>query len=172
MADIQNFRKSFRGFNRKDVVDYIEYLNNTHKSQVEQLNNQLSAALSRPTDSELQTRLEEAEARIQELEKALEGNEIPEEGSSCTQQELEAYRRAEKVERQANERAKFIYEKAHEVLCDATSQAESASAYIGAVADQVTQQLKDYQQSVQATKETFQQAVATLHAISPEPEEV
>ena len=171
MADIQNFRTSFRGFNRKDVVDYIEYLNNTHKSQLEQLNNQLSAALSRPTDSELQARLEEAEARIQELEKALEGNEIPAEGASCTQQELEAYRRAEKVERQANERAKFIYEKANAVLADATLQAENASAHIGAVADQVTQQLKDYQQSVQATKETFQEAVATLYAIRPEQEE-
>lgn len=170
MAELQNFRTAFRGFNRKDVVDYIAYMNNTHNSQIEQLNNQLSAALARPSDAELQARLEEAESRIQELEKALEGKEIPSEGSSCTQQELEAYRRAEKVERQANERAKFIYEKAHAVLADATAQAESASAHIGAVADQVTEQLKEYQQSVQGTKETFQQAVAALHELRPEEE--
>ena len=168
MAAQLNFRTSFNGFNREDVVHYIEYMNNTHNSQIEQLNNQLSAALARPSDAELQARLEEAEARIQELEKALEGNEIPGEGSSCTQQELEAYRRAEKVERQANERAKFIYEKANAVLADATAQAESASAHIGAIADQVTDQLKEYQQSVQGTKETFQQAVAALHELRSE----
>ena len=171
MAGIQNFRKSFRGFNRKDVVDYIEYMNNTHNAQIEQLNNQLNAALSRPSDAELQARLNEAEARIQELEKALEGNEIPAEGSSCTQQELEAYRRAEKAERQANERARHVYEKTNEVLAEATAQAEAASTHIGAIADQVTEQLKEYQQSVQSTKETFQQAVATLYELRPEDEE-
>lgn len=83
---------------------------------------------------------------------------------------MEAYRRAEKVERQANERAKFIYEKANAVLADATAQAESASAHIGAIADQVTDQLKEYQQSVQGTKETFQQAVAALHELRSEEE--
>lgn len=171
MAGIQNFRTSFRGFHRKDVVDYIEYMNNTHNAQVEQLNNQLNAALARPSDAELQARLEEAEARIQELEKMLEGKEMPAEGISCTQQELEAYRRAEKAERQANERARQVYEKANAVLAEATLQAESASAHIGAIADQVTEQLKDYQQSVQSTKETFQEAVATLYAIRPEIEE-
>ncbi len=166
MAELHNFRTSFRGFHRKDVVDYIEYLNNTHKSQLEQLNNQLAEALSRPSDDELRSQLEQAQARIQELEALLSENPIPE-GDDFTQQELEAYRRAEKVERQANERAKFIYEKANAVLADATAQAENASAHIGAVADQVTQQLKEYQQSVQDTKQTFQDAVATLHDLYP-----
>ena len=167
MSGIQKFRKSFRGFHRKDVVDYIQYINNAHNAQIAQLNNQLNAALARPTDAELQARLAEAEARIQELEKALEGNEIPAEGSSCVQQELEAYRRAEKAERQANERARFVYEKTNEVLADATAQAEAASNHIGAIADQ----LKEYQKSVQDTKETFQQAVATLYALRPEDEQ-
>ena len=170
MAAPQTFRSAFNGFNREDVVRYIEYLNNQHKSQIEQLNNQLNAALARPSDAELQARLNEAEARIQELEKALEGNEIPAEGSSCTQQELEAYRRAEKAERQANERARHVYEKTNEVLAEATAQAESASAHIGAIADQVTEQLKEYQNSIQSTKETFQQAVATLYELRPEEE--
>ena len=166
MAELHNFRTSFRGFHRKDVVDYLEYLNNSHKSQLEQLNNQLTEALSRPSDDELRSQLEQAQARIQELEALLSENPIPE-GDDFTQQELEAYRRAEKVERQANERAKLIYQKANAVLADATAQAENASAHIGAVADQVTQQLKEYQQSVQDTKQTFQDAVATLHDLYP-----
>ena len=40
MASMQ-FRTAFRGFNREDVVHYIEYLNNQHNAVVEQLNNQL-----------------------------------------------------------------------------------------------------------------------------------
>ena len=56
------------------------------------------------------------------------------------------------------------------MLADATEKAESASAHIGEIADQVTEQLKEYQLSVQSTKQTFQDAVATLHAIRPEEE--
>ena len=42
MAPVQHFRSAFHGFNRKDVVQYIEYLNNQHKAQIEQLQNQVS----------------------------------------------------------------------------------------------------------------------------------
>jgi hypothetical protein len=33
----KNFRSAFNGFNRQDVVHYIELLNNQHKAQIEQL---------------------------------------------------------------------------------------------------------------------------------------
>ncbi len=172
MADIQNFRTSFRGFNRNDVVNYIEYINNKHNSQVEQLNNQLQQAISQPKDAELQEKLAAAEARIQELEAMLAdaGNAVPNENASCAEQELEAYRRAERTERVARERAQLIYDQANAVLADATVKAETASAHIGAIADQVSAQLKEYQDSVLETKTTFQEAVATLYAIRPEEE--
>ena len=64
MSELKNFRSAFRGFNRQDVVNYIEYINNTHNAQVEQLNNQLQAALARPTDEEMKAKLEAAEARL------------------------------------------------------------------------------------------------------------
>ena len=44
MAGIQNFRSALNGFNRQDVVHYIEYLNNQHNAQLEQLNTQLQNA--------------------------------------------------------------------------------------------------------------------------------
>ena len=53
MSELKNFRSAFRGFNRQDVVNYIEYINNTHNAQLEQLNNQLQAALARPSDEEM-----------------------------------------------------------------------------------------------------------------------
>ena len=173
MSELKNFRSAFRGFNRQDVVNYIEYINNTHNAQVEQLNNQLQAALARPTDEEMKAKLEAAEARIAELEETLaqQDRAVLSDGASCTEQELEAYRRAARVERVAKERAEQIYAQANGVLAEATLKAESASAHIGAIADQVSNQLKEYQDSVLETKATFQEAVATLYAIKPQVEE-
>lgn len=173
MSELKNFRSAFRGFNRQDVVNYIEYINNTHNAQVEQLNNQLQAALAQPTDEEMKARLEAAEARIAELEETLaqQDRAVLSDGASCTEQELEAYRRAERVERVAKERAEQIYAQANGVLAEATLKAESASAHIGAIADQVSNQLKEYQDSVLETKATFQEAVATLYAIKPQEEQ-
>ena len=37
MSAPQNFRSAFNGFNREDVVRYLEYLNSRHTSQVNQL---------------------------------------------------------------------------------------------------------------------------------------
>ena len=59
------------------------------------------------------------------------------------------------------------YAHANGVLAEATLKAENASNHIGAIADQVSAQLKEYQDSVLETKATFQEAVATLYAIRP-----
>jgi FKBP-type peptidyl-prolyl cis-trans isomerase (trigger factor) len=37
MANSQNFRSAFNGFNREDVVHYLEYLNSKHNNLVNQL---------------------------------------------------------------------------------------------------------------------------------------
>ena len=37
MAQLQNFRTAFNGFNREDVVHYLEYLNTRHQNQINQL---------------------------------------------------------------------------------------------------------------------------------------
>jgi len=179
----QHFRSAFNGFNREDVVHYIEYLNNQHRSQIEQLNSQLQAALAKSApaeDTDLRTQLEAAQARITELEELLA--QAPQEAAAepeapvativpNVEAELEAYRRAERTERVARERAQQIYEQANAVLADATAKAEAASTHIGVIADQVLAQLKEYQDTVAGTKDAFQEAVATLYAIRPESEE-
>ena len=167
MAVAQHFRSAFNGFNREDVVHYIEYLNNQHNSQLEQLNTQLQTALEKAASegsSDLQSQLDAALARCAELEQALAQKE--QETSTAlttTEEELEAYRRAERTERMARERAEQIYTQANAVLADATLKAENAAAQISAVTDQISEQL-------QQTKNSFQDAVATLYAIRPETE--
>ena len=161
----QNFRSAFRGFNREDVVNYIEYLNNQHNIKLEQLNAQLQLAQDNREDEQLRAQLAEALARCEELEKQLaDGN------GYCSEQELEAYRRAEKAERQAQARAQQIYTQANAALADATAKAEVAAQRIGAIADEAVAQLKVCQASVLETKEDFQQAVSALYAVKPDEE--
>lgn len=167
MNGIQNFRSALNGFNRQDVVNYIEYMNHKHNMQIEQLNNQLQAALSKSGDGDLQARLEAAEARIKELE--AQGGQAAE-PVSCTEQELEAYRRAERAERQAKERAQQICRQANGVLADATVKAEEISDKIGTMAEALAEQLKQYQQAVLDTKQAYQEAADSLYAVHSEEE--
>ena len=155
MAAPKNFRSSLHGFNRQDVVEYIEYLNNQHSTKVAQLTTQLQNAKAAPTDANLLAQLDAANARIAELEAQLAGQ-----AADCSQQELEAYRRAEAAERQANIRAGQIYAQANAVLADATLKADAAAQQLAAISEQAIAQL-------QLTKEEFLQAVAALGAIAP-----
>ena len=167
MAGIQNFRSALGGFNRSDVVSYIEYLNNQHKSQIAQLTTQLQnaqEALAKAQDTELLSQLESAQARCAKLESQLAsfGAAAPN-ASVPSGGELEAYRRAERVERMAQERASQIYAKANAVLADATVKVEAASDGMRAVAEQVAAQL-------QTAEHQLQDAVSAMYAIRPESE--
>ena len=166
MAVTQRFRSAFNGFNRDDVVNYIEYLNNRHTAQLEQLNNQLreAKAATMPANStpDLQAQLDAALQRCAELEAKLNTQE------TTVSRELEAYRRAEETERKANERAREIYAQAQTALADATSMAEAAAEEFNQVADRTSQQLKEYQASIAATVSSFKSAAASLNAVKSE----
>lgn len=166
MAGIQNFRSALGGFNREDVVRYIEYLNHQHNSQLEQLNTQLQtaqAALARAkaapqADSDLQAKLDAALARCQELEAQLadQGQSAP----VLSGDELEAYRRAERAERLARDRAAQLYAQANAVLADATVRVEAASDSLTSISQQLSEQL-------QQSRQSLQEATAAMYAIRP-----
>ena len=168
MAAVHSFRSALGGFNREDVVRYIEYMNNKHTSEVEQLNSQLQAAreaLEQATaadNSQLQAQLDAAQARCAELEEQLAGQVS---GAAPVQagDELEAYRRAERAERLARDRASQIYNQANAALADATVKLEAISDSMGSLTQQITEQL-------QTSKQQLQEAVAAMYAIRPEEE--
>ena len=159
MAVIQNFRSALGGFNRQDVVNYIEYMNNRHKSELEQLNTQLQTAqealakAGNANNEELLAKLEAAEARCAELETRL--GQTP-----AADTELEAYRRAERAERLARDRANQIYAQANALLAEATLKIEAASDSFGTISSQLAQQLEK-------SKTELQEAVAAMYAIRP-----
>ena len=85
--------------------------------------------------------------------------------------ELEAYRRAERTERQARERAEQIYHKANGALADAAVHVDDAATQIGQMADQVIAQLELLRGAVSGSKDALRSAADTLCSIRPTGEE-
>lgn len=214
MSAPHNFRSAFNGFNREDVVSYLEYLNSRHNSQITQLTSELDFFRNRQetvqdnTDilderEELRARVAELESRCIQLEQLLAQAEeqirtaVPEqvpvqpqpqvfceepqeqvavavaveppvaEPAHKISEELEAYRRAERAERLAKERAELVYHQVNGVLAEASSKVDGAAADIGTMADQAMQQLMQLQAAVRAGKDIFCDAASTVSIIKP-----
>ena len=183
MAQQQNFRSAFNGFNREDVVHYLEYINARHTSQVNQLtaeNEELRQQLNTQPDEdlvaalqaqceELQAKLEEALAEKIRLEEQLaqQSQDASEVEVPSPSAELEAYRRAERAEREARERADLVYYQANGVLTEATAKVDSIAADITDMADQVMAQLTQLQVAVSSSKQALQDAASIMNIIRP-----
>ncbi len=180
MAATQNFRSAFNGFNREDVVHFIEYLNAKHSTEVNQLRAELDLLRSRgsapvqagDSSRELaaaQATIEQLRAQLAELQKrydALENEKVPTIQYSTTQ-ELEVYRRAERTERVAKERAEQVYHQVNGALADATVKVDDAFAQLGTLTEQLSTQLAQLQGAVTGSRQALADASATLYTIRP-----
>lgn len=173
MAAFQNFRSALNGFNREDVVHYIEYTNNKHASQINQLQTEISALreelaayTGQPVpDPEQITLLEqERDAALTELEtvKAQLAD-----AQRQSDDELEAYRRAERAERIAKERVTQLYDQANGALAEATVRTDETATQICAAADAVIAQLTELQDLLRQGKITMKDAATSMYAIRP-----
>lgn len=200
MAEQKTFRSAFNGFNREDVVHYIEYMNAKHQAQVneltaeidflrtqqrpeadtasvEELEEKLRVALAEKYQAETQrdaaiAEKEQAQTALAELEAT--SARVAEQQTSATsraEEELEAYRRAERTERVARERAEKVYHTVNGVLADATVKVDDAAARISELTDMVCAQLSDLQSAVASSKEALKDAAETMYTIRPNAEE-
>ncbi len=192
MAGNQNFRSAFNGFNREDVVHYIEYLNTKHTNTVNQLKSenrtlteeleQLRATPAR--DPELEERcaaLEEEngvltekaasmEAEIARLQAAL--SEAEEKASSrVAAEELEAYRRAERVERAAQERTQQIYRQVMGTLAETATQVDDAADQFKRLSQEFSAHMTEMQDMIDRSRNALMGASATMYSIRPTSEE-
>ena len=226
MAAPQNFRSAFNGFNREDVVHYIEYLNAKHTAEVNQLTSEAEFLQSKLDDpfvsadpallaevqqerDDYKRQLEEAQSTIAELEArcaALEAEKpiVPAAPAVDVQplndriqsleqqlaaaiaaknaaedklhqnavqfraeQELEAYRRAERTERLARERAEQVYRQVNGTLADATVHVDEAAAQIGEISDRVLSLLNQLQDAVSGSKQALKDAAAIMYTLRP-----
>ena len=187
MATQMNFRSAFNGFNREDVVKYIEYLNSKHASSLNQLNAELEYLRGKQTElpaPKSDDIVEQQAARIRELfdrcaalEQELDAAKaenaqlaalVQQDAARSRQEdELEAYRRAERTERYARERAENLYRQANGALADATVKVDEASQQFSQMTDHIVAQLSDLQNAVSTSKQALRDAAATLYAIRP-----
>ena len=182
MASAQNFRSAFNGFNREDVVHYIEYLNTKHtgalnqlKAENQNLTEELEALRGKPDLSAefaqlqaekeaLQEQCASLTAQVEALNRQLaETQQV----APLADEELEAYRRAEKAERTARERARQIYCQATGALADATTQVDDAAEHFKILSQRISGQLSELQATVEKSKNALQGAAATMYTICP-----
>ena len=200
----QTFRTALNGFNREDVVRYIEYLNSVHTAEINQLNSELEFLRNKQTISapvemsvantaesdalieqqatrirelfdrcrELETQLAEAQEAKAHAEEKLQAAVLTQQNTvqSRTNEELEAYRRAERIERQAKERAERLYHQTNGALADASVKVEEVAAQIGQMSDQVMAQLAQLQEAVVNSKQALKDAANTMYTIRPSDE--
>ena len=182
----KNFRTAFNGFNREDVVCYLEYLKGRHASEVNQLKTEmeglrakLAACYDRQWEKQEGSTLEEENAalrqRIQELEQEKEALAAQLAGQhpepvDYPAQELEAYRRAERTEREARERAEQVYRRTNLVLNSAAEKMDCLSSRVGPLADSVLEQIRLLEAGVGATRQSLQDAVSVLEQLRPNQE--
>ena len=174
MEQPNQFRSSFNGFNRQDVVRYMEFVNNRHASQVAQLTNELEYlrgkqdTLDAGRVSQLEKELSAAQAenaalrqRVAQLEQ-----QAGQTGAAPTESELEAYRRAERVERTARERASQLSRQAALALDQVGSQVEDAAGQIAQLSAQLTEQLERLQGAMDAGRRTVREAVGAVQSLA------
>lgn len=181
MEQPTQFRSSLNGFNRQDVVRYMEFVNNKHAAQVAQLSNELEYlrgkqdTLDAGRVAQLEKDLSAAQLenaalrqRVAELEKQLAGQSAaaPAPAAAPSESELEAYRRAERVERVARERAKQLAQQAAQALDQAGTQAEEAAAQIAQVSSRLSEQLARLQDAMDSGRRTLRETVGAVQTLA------
>lgn len=185
MADISKFRSALGGFNREDVVNYIESMSLEQQKQLRRLqeeNEKLRseknalAELLAAANSDLST-LREQDAALSEQVELLaqqaaelagqvkaESEKAPEETSEAaepvdyTSLELEAYRRAEQTERNAAVRADKIYRQLTALCEHARERYSDAGDEIAALSEDLTANLGRLQETLAELRLVFDEA--------------
>ena len=184
MAQSGTFRKAFNGFHREDVVRYIEYITSHHQSELAQLRSENQAlqeeidhykalaeasveapACTPERESELLAQIEALTAQLAEAQAQLQAKPA---APSLADRELEAYRRAEQVERAAKARAEQLYKQANSTLAEATTRVDAAAIQFRHIAERVTAHMAELQEAVQLSKDNLLDATAIMYSIRPE----
>ena len=182
MPTPQSFRSAFNGFNREDVVHYIEFINHKHTTEVNQLKSEAAALQSKLEETTRQPDLalelealrqerDALQARCAELEEQLAQAQEAKPAVPAAQcqinYELETYRRAERTEREARARADQVYHQTNSALADATAKVDAAAEEIGQMTDAVMAQLSQLQAAVTGSKQALKDAAASMYTIRP-----
>ena len=181
---VQNFRTAFHGFNREDVVRFLETATARHTAEVNQLRDEiarlegdLSLLRTRSGDGASQEVLEALQAenarlkaQVEELETQLtEPAATPiRDETNWKDEELAAYRRAETVERQARNRAAQMYHRVNGLIADLAARMDGSKAEMTAAAEALGQALDQLQLALDGGQSILTEGTATLRALELE----
>lgn len=171
----ETFRTSLHGFNRTDVVQFIQKMTTAHEKELrlrEEENDRMRQDLDTLRDEAAQLRAqnEALTAQVKELlQAAPEPLEHPvsepQAAADIAEKELAAYRRAEGMERKARERAeattrllKNVFAKANERLNAGSKEFSSAAETLRADYERLQQLLADAKGVFDASAEELQSA--------------
>ena len=179
MAEARNFRSALNGFNREDVVRYIEFLNAKHTALVNQLTSEkqsladdleiLRGRTYRQTvnSADYDAVVQERDTLRAQLE-SLRAEAADTARKNIADEELAAYRRAEQVEREARERSRQMYRQAAATLADANAKVSDSVALLDGLSGKITEQLTELQQAVADSRAALQDTADAIAAIGNE----
>ena len=181
---VQNFRTAFHGFNREDVVRFLETATARHTAEVNQLRDEIARLEGDPSllrmrsgDGASQEELEALQAenarlkaQVEELETQLtEPAATPiRDETNWKDEELAAYRRAETVERQARNRAAQMYHRVNGLIADLAARMDGSKAEMTAAAEALGQALDQLQLALDGGQSILTEGTATLRALELE----
>lgn len=187
MAASYSFRKALNGFHREDVVRHLEYINTRHANQVNQLKADLEAreqeiqrlrkleglqdqlAQLQNYCADLEREKQDYEDRIALLQTRLEEEQNHQAAIvSRTEEELEAYRRAERLERQAQQRAEQLCDKANAIISETGARVDTTAQRIAQLSSQVANNLEQLRSEILSSKDALADASAALETLRPE----
>ena len=181
MTASQKFRSALNGFNREDVVRYIEYTTARHQAEVTQLKEQLefyrkeaaaAQAAAQAAENERLAELEEQCAALEQENETLR-QQVEEAAAQQTtsEEELAAYRRAERAERLAKTRVSQMCDQANAALADTAANLDAAAENLGFVAQEAMEKIQALQFAVSGSKQVLADAAQALGSIRPGEEE-
>ncbi len=180
MALAKNFRSALNGFNREDVVHYIEYLNAKHNSEVQQLSAELELARSGAASGDLAEQLRLAREEAEQLRAQCAGKDKAladlqerfEEMQTAPQPEAVVVKDEEEVLR-LRSRCQELEEQLREAG-EARRQAEAArdAAAVTASHSRMEQELETYRRAERTEREARERAQQAEDAARIRAEEI
>ena len=190
MADFSKFRSSINGFQRADVANYIETICAEHQAallklqqenealtqQVQTLQSDLEQQLRRGED--LQQQLEDTQTALKSTEEALDeamtmlteepaAAEPEEDQPDYTSLELDAYRRAEAMERASSERAARLNQQLNDLLDQVSGRYEQTGQEIQVLTEDIRINLKRLEEALSDLDVIFDETTQTFDSMEP-----
>lgn len=193
---VVRFRTAFNGFNKKDVSQYVSQTATAHGDamkklsdqlrQLEQENEELRRAVGTDSGAEIDALRAELAAlqeengllknRVRQLEFKLEeatestvetvSPPCPVEAASVQEKELEAYRRAESMERRISQRAQHINNQLQDITTRTTSQLTDVMDSAKSVLSMIESQITVLQNTTDGFDNAMAESLAQVHSMT------